>query len=64
MKQQKPKITIDFSGPEGNIFFIIGKACKVISREDSYKLRNEIINCHSYEEAISKVKEYVTIVSL
>lgn len=62
--QTKPKITIDFSGPEGNIFFIIGKACKVINKEDSYKLRNEIVKCHSYEEAISKVEEYVTIVGL
>ena len=58
---------IDPDGPQGNIFYILGRATAELMTHDplwkvtSVTMRRRVVNCHSYEEAIDVIEEYVTI---
>lgn len=68
---RKPAITIDPDGPEGNIYFILGKAVKAVitaggwsavSKTRAAVLQERVLSdTHSYEEAVSAIEEYVDI---
>ena len=63
----KPIMHIDPEGPQGNIFYILGRAtAELMKRDSQYKITaatmsRRVFNCHSYEEAIDVIQEYVTI---
>lgn len=60
-------MSIDPDGPQGNIFYILGLATgKLMAHDHLWKvkaaaMRKRVTNCHSYEEAIEVIQEYVTI---
>lgn len=68
---KKPVITIDPDGPEGNIYYILGKAVRALlcagdfsagSKEEAGRMRREVRDLsHTYEEAVSAIEEYVEI---
>ena len=63
----KPIMYIDPKGPQGNIIYILGRATAELMKHDKlYKITaavmsRRVFNCHSYEEAIGIIQEYVTI---
>lgn len=54
---EKPNIKINPSGPEGNIYAIIGKAMEALCGI----ILKRVTAAGSYKEAISIIEEYVTI---
>ncbi len=57
--------TINCRGPEGNIFYILGKAREALRKERCITWANEMIDrvhkSTSYEEAKSIIAEYVEV---
>lgn len=68
MKKEMPTITIHSKGPEGNIYHILG----LVNHELTYRnhkkefenLRDAVFQCHSYNEAIGKIREHVKLVDI
>lgn len=62
----KPLITLDLSGPDGNIFFIVGHATQTLKlvgqeREAGQLTRRVLREAHSYHDALALVREYVDL---
>lgn len=57
----KNKITIDFKGAEGNIYFIMARAAEVISNQETVEMASQVVKQKSYEDAIKVIEEYVEI---
>lgn len=67
----KPVITIDPDGPEGNIYYILGKAVGALlakggwsaeSKARAAAMRKAVLHdASSYREAVSAIEEYVEI---
>lgn len=64
----KPKITLDLSGPDGNIFFVImhaGKALREAGQADQVDaMRTAATSTHSYKDALAAIGQYVEVVDL
>ena len=62
----KPRVTIKSTGPEGNIYFILGKVRDTLRKERRYTdyndLRDKVLNSKSYKEAIEHIREIVDLV--
>jgi len=62
----KPKMEIDISGPDGNIYVILGKASQIMRKlrriNDFNELRDKVFASHSYSEALNHVNEYITLI--
>lgn len=63
-KYPNVSIVVDTSGPDGNIFVIVGKAYDAmilagVPEEKAYEIWLELESCVDYEDAKSMVKRYV-----
>jgi hypothetical protein len=60
---KKPKCKL--SGADGNVFVLIGLACEALKKaeqkENAAKLRNEVLACGSYDEALRIIMTYVEV---
>lgn len=63
---KKPKVTIASSGQDGNIFFILAKVREVLRKDqritDYNNLRDDVMKCGSYEDAIARIRQDVDLV--
>ena len=61
-------VVFDRKGQSGNIFFILGKAQQVLRIEgrmqDAVQMGIRVHNCHSYEEALEIISEYVDLIDM
>ena len=52
-------------GANGNIFVLVGIACKALKRAKMYEqateLQQRVFNCGSYDEALRTIMEYVDV---
>ena len=58
-KEQKLRIEIDLTGPQGNVFFLIGTA-KNLAKQlglDSNKIQNQMMS-GDYENAVNSFDKY------
>ena len=59
-------IQVQLSGEDGNIFSIIGRASRAMKQGGFTKeagiMAKEVMNTHSYEEALGVVADYVDVV--
>lgn len=59
----KPKCQL--IGEDGNIFNLVGKASRVLKKNDMHQsakeMQNRVLDASSYEEAIYIIGEYVEI---
>lgn len=64
----KPTIIYDSSGPQGNIFWILGAAKNALRKQRRINEYNElwerVQSSHSYTEALSILSERVDLVDL
>lgn len=62
----KPTIHFRSKGPQGNIFWILGRVQREISMHrliNAYnEMRDRVVQALSYEEALSIIREYVTLI--
>lgn len=68
MKRENPTIVINSKSPQGNIYHILGLVSVELrhqSRIIEYNdLRDQVLNCTSYEEAIKIIREHVNLIDL
>ena len=57
----KPTVIVDLSGPDGNVFALLGIVKREISKEDGERLTKEVTNAKSYIEALNIMNNYVEI---
>lgn len=64
----KPRVEIHSQGPEGNIYFIIGKvrdALRKARRINDYNdMWERVQNCESYTAALAEVRKTVDLIDL
>ena len=58
----KPALDIDLSGPAGNIFAVVGKAQKLLSKETGDEMWSKVQETHDYHAALDVINGYVEIV--
>jgi len=56
-------LVISKSSPEGNIFYIIALAKKLLGVEAGKKMQNEVTAQRSYEDVLKVIKKYVPEIS-
>lgn len=60
------KVYYDPNGESGNIFYIMGMATRELEKEgrhfDAMVMRNQVTECHSYENALLTIAEYVDLI--
>ena len=65
MPDTKTNIIVQFTGPDGNIFCVIGKVREALRQNGRSDLIKEftdyITSSSSYEEALCRVMEYVIV---
>lgn len=63
---KKAKVTFDSRGFSGNIFYILGLVQNQLRKErriaDWNDCQERVRNSHSYEEALSIIREYVDLI--
>lgn len=59
------KVTFDRRGESGNIFWILASAQQVLRWQgripESVQMAIRVRNCHSYDEALEIISEYVEL---
>lgn len=64
----RPQIEFHSSGPEGNIFYILGKVRDALRKQsritDYNNLWEKVQNCKSYQEALSEIRQIVDLTDL
>ena len=59
--KQKPKVKL--VGENGNVFNLMGICTKALKRADQYEeaaeLQKRVMSCHSYNDALAIMLEYV-----
>lgn len=57
------KPSIKLVGEDGNIFAILGRASTALRKSDraeqTKEMSQRVFNCHSYDDALSIISEYV-----
>lgn len=65
-KMNQVKITIASSGPEGNIYAILGKVREEMRKAmlmTAYNaLQDDVFSCESYQEAIARIRQDVELI--
>ena len=65
-KMKQIKITIASSGPEGNIYALLAKVRTEMRKRRLIQKYNDlycdVINCKSYQEAISRIRQDVELI--
>ena len=63
---KKPIVEYTRKGPRGNVYYILGQVRDALRKQhritDYNNMWEKIQNCHSYEEALDSMKEYVELV--
>ena len=62
---EREKIEIDFNGPEGNVFFILGRVAQALKkqgRQDDGKKLWDKITKDTYSQALVEINKYVELV--
>ena len=66
-EQKKAKPLCPLIGQDGNIFNLLGIASKTLNRngmrDEAQEMRERVLGCHSYEEALGVLCDYVEPVS-
>ncbi len=61
----RPQLELDLSGPDGNIFAVMGKAAALLRRHgrqaEAKRMIDEVTRSRSYEEALQVVNRYVAL---
>lgn len=64
----KPRVEFHSRGPEGNIYFIIGKARDALRRERRITAYNDmwerVQNCGSYTAALAEIRKEIDLIDL
>lgn len=64
----KPRVEIHSQGPEGNIYFIIGKARDALRKtrriSDYNDMWERVQNCGSYTTALAEIRKTVDLIDL
>lgn len=62
------KVEFCRAGESGNIFYIMGKASRALESEgrrlDAIAMRTQVFNCHSYDDALLIIAEYVDLIEI
>lgn len=65
---ERPKLEIDISGPDGNIYVIMGKVMQILRKQrritDWNNLRDAITSSKSYANALKEVNKVVELIDL
>ena len=59
---RKPRLEVDLSGPDGNIFAILRLAGKLLDTKSQDEMRRKVRKSGSYENAIKAINEYVELI--
>jgi hypothetical protein len=63
---KKPIVEYTRKGPRGNVYYILGQVRDALRKQhritDYTNKWERVQNCHSYEEALDIMKEYVELV--
>ena len=63
---KKPIVEYMRKGPRGNVYYILGQVRDALRKQhritDYNNMWEKVQNCHSYEEALDIMKEYVELV--
>lgn len=59
-----PPVPIEFEGPNGNVFFILGAACRHLRAAGGRpgEMASRVAGASSYEEALAIMSEYVELI--
>ena len=64
----KPRVEIHSQGPEGNIYFILGKTRDALRHErrisDYNDMWERVQNCESYTAALAEIRKTVDLIDL
>jgi hypothetical protein len=64
----KPRIEIHSRGPEGNIYFILGKTRDALRRERRITAYNDmwerVQKCESYPSALDEIRKEIDLIDL
>lgn len=60
----KKVVYFDRNGESGNIFYILSMVCEAIGKEKAMECSARVYQCHSYEEALGIIGEYVLLEDL
>lgn len=58
---EKPKMHINYKGPEGNIFSIVGRARNLLPKQEAEEMGQRVFSAHSYGAALKIISDYVRI---
>ena len=65
---KKPIVKFDSSGPEGNIFDILGQCSKVLRKEhrinDFNLMRESVFAANSYKAALVEIRKYIDLIDM
>lgn len=64
----KPELLIDITGPDGNIYVILGKVMQILRKQrmitDWNNLRDAVTTSHSYSRALYEINKVVSLIDL
>ena len=60
----KNEVIFDSRRQSGNIFWILGAAAGVLTKEKAEEMCNRVYACGSYENALEIVREYVDLIDM
>lgn len=59
------KIKVKLSGTDGNVFALMGRVSAAMKKngqvEEAKQMANEVMQCHSYDEALQTFMKYVDV---
>lgn len=63
---KKPTLVLNLTGPDGNVFIVLGRAINTLKRNGMEREAGELSQCyhqaHSYHEVLKIVREYVDLI--
>ena len=61
----KPKLTIDLTGPDGNVYAVVARVCTALKKagqaDKAAELKEKAFNQRSYEAVLELCKEYADV---
>ena len=67
-KMEKPVLEIDISGPDGNIYVIMGMVMQILRKQRRYtdwnNLRDAITSSKSYANALREINKVVELIDI
>ncbi len=62
VSSRRPRLEIDLSGPDGNIFAVLSKAKKLLGADDWNTIWERVRKTENYYDALNAIDEYVEVV--